>query len=95
VRDGDKADRPLPAAWRGGRHSLVDQLCLDISPQAYESERAFWSALTCWERRPGSRRGLVGWVRRPQGGANNLTAQDSNLVTEHDDLNDQVLLPTA
>jgi hypothetical protein len=34
-------------------------------------------------------------VRRPQGGTNNLAAQDSNLVTEHDDLNDQVLLPTA
>ena len=55
VRDGGDADRPPPAAWPGGGHSLVDQLCLDISPQAYEHECAFWSALTGWQRRPGSR----------------------------------------
>jgi predicted enzyme related to lactoylglutathione lyase len=62
---GGEADRPLPAAWPGGRHSLVDQLCLDISPQAYERERAFWSALTGWERRPGSRPEFEYLVRPP------------------------------
>jgi hypothetical protein len=34
-------------------------------------------------------------VRWPQGGTSDLTAQDGNLVPEHDDLDDQVLLPTA
>ncbi len=34
VRDGGEADRPPPAAWPGGGQSLVDQLCLDIPPQA-------------------------------------------------------------
>jgi predicted enzyme related to lactoylglutathione lyase len=55
VKDGGEAERPPAAAWPGGGHSLVDQLCLDISPQVYERECAFWSALTGWERRPGSR----------------------------------------
>jgi Glyoxalase-like domain len=55
VRDGEDAEGPPPAYWPGGGHSLVDQLCLDILPQAYEHECAFWSALTEWERRPGAR----------------------------------------
>ena len=34
-----------PAAWPGGR-SVVDQVCLDIAPAAYDVERAFWIATT-------------------------------------------------
>jgi hypothetical protein len=33
-------------------------------------------------------------VRWSQRGTSDLAAQDSNLVAEHDDLDDQVLLPT-
>ena len=65
VSDGGEADRPPPAAWPGGRHSLVDQVCLDISPQAYEHECAFWSTLTGWGRRPGSRPEFEYLVRPP------------------------------
>jgi Glyoxalase-like domain len=39
---------PPPVAWPGGR-SLVDQVCLDIPPHAYDDEVAFWRALTGWE----------------------------------------------
>jgi hypothetical protein len=38
--------RPPPATWPGGHRSLVDQVCLDIAPGAYERECAFWSELT-------------------------------------------------
>jgi hypothetical protein len=34
-------------------------------------------------------------VRWPQRGAGDLAAQDGNLVAEHDDLDNRVLLPTA
>ena len=43
------ARRPAPASWPGGR-SMVDQVCLDIPPSAYETEVEFWRALTGWER---------------------------------------------
>jgi hypothetical protein len=33
----------------------VDQLCIDIAPQSYENERAFWAALTGTEPGQGSR----------------------------------------
>jgi glyoxalase superfamily protein len=36
----------LPGAANG---SLVDQVCLDIGPAAYESEVAFWTTVTGWE----------------------------------------------
>ncbi len=38
--------RPPPATWPAGHRSLVDQVCLDIAPGAYERECAFWSELT-------------------------------------------------
>jgi predicted enzyme related to lactoylglutathione lyase len=34
---------------------LVDQACIDIPPEIFGAEAGFWSALTGWERRPGSR----------------------------------------
>lgn len=49
VRWEGEAVRP-----RGGR-SLVDQVCLDIPEQGFDVEADFWSALTGWQRRPGSR----------------------------------------
>lgn len=45
--DGAAGERPPPLAWPGGS-SLVDQVCLDIGPSAYEVECAFWSDLTGW-----------------------------------------------
>jgi hypothetical protein len=40
------SQRPPPAIWPGGHRSLVDQVCLDIAPGAYERECEFWSELT-------------------------------------------------
>ncbi len=40
--------RPAPATWPGGR-SMVDQVCLDLPPSAYDSELAFWRTLTGWD----------------------------------------------
>jgi len=42
------ARRPAPAGWPGGR-SMVDQVCLDLPPAAYDVELGFWRALTGWE----------------------------------------------
>jgi predicted enzyme related to lactoylglutathione lyase len=47
--------RPPPKSWPGEHRSLVDQACLDILPEYFPGEAAFWEALTGWERRPGSR----------------------------------------
>jgi len=43
--------RPPAATWPGGHRSLVDQVCLDIAPTAYERECAFWRDLTGLELR--------------------------------------------
>jgi hypothetical protein len=48
-------ERPPPVAWPDGHRSLVDQICVDIPPQLFDREATFWSALTGWERRSGSR----------------------------------------
>ncbi len=37
--------RPPPADW-GGHQSILDQVCIDIPGEHWDSERAFWSALT-------------------------------------------------
>jgi hypothetical protein len=42
--------RPAPAVWPGGA-SVVDQVCLDIPPDGYDEECAFWQAVTGWELR--------------------------------------------
>jgi len=58
--------RPRPATWPNGATSLVDQVCLDIPPDEYAVECAFWSTLTGREPsriyRPEYRR-----LTRPQG----------------------------
>jgi hypothetical protein len=47
--------------WSGGSRrppvtdgSRLDQVCLDISPSAYDEEVAFWEALTGWPLRQGA-----------------------------------------
>ena len=51
--DGE-AERPPPA--RPGQYSsLVDQLSVDIPPEHYDRECAFWSRLTGWRQSSGSR----------------------------------------
>jgi hypothetical protein len=44
--------RPRPATWPDGSRSQVDQICLDIPPESYDTEVAFWQALTGWELGP-------------------------------------------
>lgn len=46
-------ERPDPVDW-GGHTSLVDQVCLDIPPSAYDEECAFWAEITGWELAPTS-----------------------------------------
>lgn len=43
--------RSSAATWPGGHRSVVDQVCLDIPPSAYEDECRFWSDLMGWELR--------------------------------------------
>ncbi|MDX2781304.1 VOC family protein [Streptomyces caniscabiei] len=35
--------------------SRLDQVCVDVTPAAFEAEVTFWTALTGWDSRPGSR----------------------------------------
>lgn len=46
---GESARPPVVAGSR------LDQVCLDVPPDAYDAEVAFWAALTRWESFPGSR----------------------------------------
>ena len=45
---------------------LVDQVCLDITPSAFEAEAIFWAELTSWEPRQSNRREFV-YLVRPAG----------------------------
>lgn len=45
--------RPPVLIESDGTGSRLDQLCLDVSPAAFEAEVAFWTALTGWDSRPG------------------------------------------
>jgi hypothetical protein len=55
VRWHDESTVPQPASLDTGGASRADQLCLDIPPDAFERECAFWEALTGWDLRAGSR----------------------------------------
>jgi hypothetical protein len=46
---------PRPASLDTGGASRADQLCLDIPPDAFERECAFWAALTGWHQRADNR----------------------------------------
>jgi hypothetical protein len=37
-----------------GAYSRLDQICIDLAPDAYDTEAAFWAALTGWERGAGA-----------------------------------------
>jgi hypothetical protein len=52
VRWHGESTVPRPVALDAGGPSRVDQLCLDIPPDAFEQEYAFWAALTGWGPRP-------------------------------------------
>uniref|UniRef100_UPI0034DFC781 VOC family protein n=1 Tax=Streptomyces flavofungini TaxID=68200 RepID=UPI0034DFC781 len=45
---------PAPARAPGGALSLLDQVCLDVPPDAYAAEVAFWTELTGWEQVTGT-----------------------------------------
>ncbi|MFC1416045.1 VOC family protein [Streptacidiphilus cavernicola] len=47
--------RPAVVTAPGGATSRLDQLCLDVSPDLFRAETAFWAALTGWESLTGSR----------------------------------------
>lgn len=58
--------RPAPPRRADGGTSLVDQLCIDIPPTAFEAECAFWQAVTGWELLAGARPEFA-VLRRPPG----------------------------
>ncbi|MFJ8857929.1 VOC family protein [Streptomyces sp. NPDC102451] len=45
--------RPPVLTGPGGSVSRLDQICVDVSPTAFEAEAAFWATLTGWDHRPG------------------------------------------
>jgi Glyoxalase-like domain len=47
---GDRA-----AVWADGHRSRLTHICLDVAPEAYDVELAFWSAATGWTPGPASR----------------------------------------
>ncbi|MFL6155329.1 MAG: VOC family protein [Marmoricola sp.] len=49
LNDGETGTRPMPRIWAAGHTSLVDQVTLDIPPEAYDAECAFWADATGWE----------------------------------------------
>ncbi|WP_448629863.1 VOC family protein [Cellulomonas soli] len=55
VRDRGERTRPAPVTGALGAVAIVDQVCLDVPPDAFEAEGAFWSALTGWTLHAGSR----------------------------------------
>jgi hypothetical protein len=71
---GTEAARPQPVAWPDGNRSMVDQVCIDIPPELYEDECAFWAKTTGWElltRGSGEFRRL----RKPDGQPLNILLQ--------------------
>ncbi|KJK10363.1 hypothetical protein UB45_18520 [Terrabacter sp. 28] len=59
------ATRPGPTRWPHAHASIVDQVCLDIPPDAYEGECAFWSMLTGWPQRTSPSRQEFRHLARP------------------------------
>jgi Glyoxalase-like domain len=55
VRSNGENTVPPPTSLNTGGASRADQLCLDIPPDAFERECAFWAALTGWDLRAGTR----------------------------------------
>jgi hypothetical protein len=51
----EQAGTPAPPADWGTHRSIVDQLTIDVAYDAWADETAFWSGLTGWAVRTGSR----------------------------------------
>ncbi|HST47808.1 VOC family protein [Jatrophihabitans sp.] len=51
VQDERERRRARPRRWPAGQHSLLDQICLDIPADAFDTECEFWAGLTGWPRR--------------------------------------------
>ncbi len=63
--DGESV-APSPVRLGDAGDSRADQLCLDIPAAGYDRECSFWSALTGYELRAGSRPEF-GYLARPEG----------------------------
>ncbi|PRY56037.1 VOC family protein [Glycomyces artemisiae] len=49
VHKEGQSDVPPPTDWNG-RASRLDQICVDVPPEAFDRELAFWSGFTDWPR---------------------------------------------
>jgi hypothetical protein len=87
VQHQGEATRPSPAVRDDGTRSLLDQLCLDIPAPAYDRECDFWSTLTGWPQRPGTRPEFR-YLVRPAGMPLRLLLQrlDAGRAGAHPDL---------
>jgi hypothetical protein len=54
VRHEGESRRAQPRRWATAQHSLLDQVCLDIPADAFDTECRFWAELTGWSRGRGS-----------------------------------------
>ncbi|MEU5900009.1 MULTISPECIES: VOC family protein [Streptomyces] len=50
-----ETSRPAPLTAPDGTVSILDQVCVDIPPQSYDTEITFWATLTGWESTPSTR----------------------------------------
>jgi hypothetical protein len=60
------ATRPAAVTHADGAASRVDQVCLDIAPEAFDTETAFWAALADGTARP-ARFPEFAWLDGPDG----------------------------
>ena len=67
-------ERPMPALWPDGHRSLLDQVSVDVAPQAFEGECEFWSEFTGWTLHEASRSEFA-YLTRPAGMALRLLFQ--------------------
>lgn len=89
-------ERAPAAAWPGpergavGHRSVVDQVCLDIPPELFEAEVAYWAEQTGWAVRASSVSSSFRSLLRPEGQPLRLLMQrlddDQPRTTAHLDL---------
>ncbi|TQN47625.1 hypothetical protein FHX52_0728 [Humibacillus xanthopallidus] len=86
-------ERPLPSRWSddGVHESLLDQVCLDIPADLFETECTFWAQLTGWELRTSGAHPELAHLTRPDGIPLRLLLQRlgdglDGVVTAHLDL---------
>jgi hypothetical protein len=91
VRWDGESEVPAPVTLDEGGPNRADQLCLDIPPDSYETECAFWAALTGWPLHAGSLPEYRS-LERPAGHPvrillqRRLEAADADQVTGHLDI---------